>query len=107
MTDTPCRCCGSLTVHHRSPGRRRFTGGLMASGLLAAGMVASPRAARAADPIAKTSLTPEEALKLLQEGNDRFVTDAPFRSTQGRERRVELARGQAPFAVLVGCSDSR
>ena len=26
---------------------------------------------------------------------------------QGRERRVEIARGQTPFAVLVGCSDSR
>jgi carbonic anhydrase len=52
-------------------------------------------------------MTPEEALALLQEGNERFVTDAPFRGVQGRERRIEIARGQHPFAVLVGCSDSR
>jgi carbonic anhydrase len=26
---------------------------------------------------------------------------------QGRERRIEIARGQAPIAVLVSCSDSR
>ena len=26
---------------------------------------------------------------------------------QGRDRRVEIARGQTPFAVLVGCSESR
>jgi carbonic anhydrase len=72
-----------------------------AAGALAAG------SARAADPVPRTALSPEEALRLMKEGNDRFVTDAPFRSAQGRERRVELARGQAPFCVLVGCSDSR
>src|SRR3712207_1905728 len=48
-----------------------------------------------------------QALRLLKEGNEQFRTDAPFRGAQGRERRVELARGQAPFCVLVGCSDSR
>jgi carbonic anhydrase len=52
-------------------------------------------------------MTPDEALRMLKEGNERFVTDAPFRGVQGRERRVEVARGQRPFAVLVGCSDSR
>jgi carbonic anhydrase len=26
---------------------------------------------------------------------------------QGHERRIEIARGQHPFAVLIGCSDSR
>jgi carbonic anhydrase len=26
---------------------------------------------------------------------------------QGRERRLEIARGQTPFATLVSCSDSR
>ncbi len=55
----------------------------------------------------KTSLTPEEALKLLKDGNDNFLTDSPVRAAQGRERRLEIARNQAPFAVLVSCSDSR
>ena len=55
----------------------------------------------------RTSLTPDQALAALKEGNDKFITDAPFRGVQGRERRVEIARGQAPLAVLVSCSDSR
>jgi carbonic anhydrase len=55
----------------------------------------------------KTTLTPEEALKLLKNGNANFLTDSPLRSAQGRERRLEIARNQAPFAVLVSCSDSR
>ncbi|MGG5886066.1 carbonic anhydrase [Falsiroseomonas sp. HC035] len=76
-------------------------GGLAALGVMGAG------AARAADPVAHSALTPDEALQLLKAGNDAYVTEAPFRAAWGRERRVELARGQAPFCVLVGCSDSR
>jgi carbonic anhydrase len=41
------------------------------------------------------------------EGNRSFKTDSPVRSAQGRERRLEIARAQTPFAVLVSCSDSR
>jgi carbonic anhydrase len=52
-------------------------------------------------------LTPSQALALLKEGNEKFLTDSPIRSVMGRERRLEIARGQAPFAVLVSCSDSR
>lgn len=55
----------------------------------------------------KTALTPEEALKTLKDGNAKFLTDSPVRAGQTRERRLEIARGQAPFAVLVSCSDSR
>lgn len=56
---------------------------------------------------AATALSPEEALERLREGNRTFVTDAPYRAADGRERRLEIARGQTPFAVLVSCSDSR
>ena len=55
----------------------------------------------------KTTLTPGEALKLLKDGNANFLTDSPLRAAQGRERRLEIARNQAPIAVLVSCSDSR
>ena len=94
--------------HAADPGRRAFFGAAaaLAFGCAAAGSAVVP-AARAADPVARTTLTPDQALKLLKEGNDNYRTDAPFRGVQGRERRVELARGQAPFCVLVGCSDSR
>lgn len=55
----------------------------------------------------KTTLTPEAALKVLKDGNANFLTDSPLRAAQGRERRLEIARNQAPLAVLVSCSDSR
>ncbi|MBC7800098.1 MAG: carbonic anhydrase [Gemmatimonadaceae bacterium] len=101
----PCGCCGSLTERHRPLGRRLFSAGLATAGLLAT--AAAPRTAWAADPVAKTSLTPAQALQTMKDGNDKFVTEAPFRTAQGRERRVELARGPSPFCVLIGCSDSR
>jgi carbonic anhydrase len=47
-----------------------------------------------------------EALALLREGNRRFVAD--LRNPESlRARRLELAAGQAPFAAILGCSDSR
>jgi len=49
-----------------------------------------------------------EALERLREGNARFVADVP--STDNgtkRARRQELAAGQEPFAIILGCSDSR
>ncbi|WP_294392070.1 carbonic anhydrase [uncultured Sphingomonas sp.] len=51
--------------------------------------------------------TPDEALQRLVDGNDAFVADQPLPSDLSRERRLELAEGQQPFATLVGCSDSR
>jgi len=49
-----------------------------------------------------------EALALLQEGNRRFVSDVSNRDPiTRRARRLELASGQAPFAAILGCSDSR
>ncbi|WP_193560533.1 carbonic anhydrase [Dankookia rubra] len=80
--------------------------GGVATGVLAAiGAPAGP--GLAADPVARTALTSDQALWLLKEGNGQFRMEAPYRAAQGRERRIELARGQAPFCVLVGCSDSR
>jgi carbonic anhydrase len=49
-----------------------------------------------------------EALERLRAGNRRFVADVRGRSTlTGQERRDELVAGQEPFAVILGCSDSR
>jgi carbonic anhydrase len=61
-----------------------------------------------ADPHAgQNGLTPDEALERLREGNRAFASDQPLPVNLGRERRQALAGGQAPFAVLVSCSDSR
>jgi carbonic anhydrase len=60
-----------------------------------------------AAPGKKTTLTAQQALDLLKEGNAKFVSDTPQRSLMGKERRLEIARSQTPIAVLVSCSDSR
>src|SRR3954447_3148558 len=49
-----------------------------------------------------------EGLERLREGNRRFV--AGIRTTgvlTSGTRRLELAGGQQPFAIILGCSDSR
>jgi len=49
-----------------------------------------------------------ESLALLRDGNLRFVADVRSHDTlPSRARRIELAAGQQPFAVILGCSDSR
>ena len=53
------------------------------------------------------SLTPDAALARLIEGNRQFVADEAHGPDLSVERRMELARGQRPFAALVGCADSR
>lgn len=51
--------------------------------------------------------SPEAALAALVAGNRRFVHESPLHPNQDARRRADTADGQAPFAVLVGCSDSR
>jgi carbonic anhydrase len=95
--------------HHvgGSSGRRAFLGAATATIACAAAGIAPTAPAWAADPTPRTTLSPEQALRALKEGNNSFKTEAPYRAVEGRNRRIELARGQAPFCVLVGCSDSR
>jgi carbonic anhydrase len=49
-----------------------------------------------------------EALARLQAGNARFASNAP-RSDEllSEARRSQVAAGQQPFAIILGCSDSR
>lgn len=58
------------------------------------------------NPIEAVTLTPDEALNLLIEGNARYVAG------EQRERDFSVGRscratGQAPFAAILGCADSR
>ena len=49
-----------------------------------------------------------ESLERLQDGNRRFVSDTQHRGAMvGQARRNELVAEQKPFAVILGCSDSR
>lgn len=48
------------------------------------------------------------ALERLREGNHRFVAGEPQNSViTSQMRRSELLNGQEPFAIILGCSDSR
>ncbi len=51
--------------------------------------------------------TPREAFEALLVGNSRFAGSAPHYPNQGTWRRDSLAAGQAPFASIFSCSDSR
>jgi carbonic anhydrase len=50
----------------------------------------------------------QEALQRLRDGNARYVSDArDGADATGARRRIELAAQQFPFAIILGCSDSR
>jgi carbonic anhydrase len=51
--------------------------------------------------------TPAEAWALLRAGNARFVRGTSERPHQDEARRRQTADGQAPFATVFGCMDSR
>jgi carbonic anhydrase len=80
--------------------RRRVM--LAVAGLLAA----APLAGMAQAQPAAAADTPDAALNLLIEGNARYVAN------QSREHdfsagRASRTQGQAPFAAILGCADSR
>jgi carbonic anhydrase len=53
------------------------------------------------------SITADEALQRLIEGNERFYRGAARPPAVQREVLASLVRGQRPFATILGCSDSR
>jgi len=54
------------------------------------------------------ALSAAEALERLREGNLRFVANVrSLEAIASQARRAELTTGQNPFAIVLGCSDSR
>ncbi|MBC6411375.1 MAG: carbonic anhydrase [Ekhidna sp.] len=52
-------------------------------------------------------MTHRKILNRLKEGNQRYVDDTLNRDLQDGRRRDELAGGQAPWAIVLSCADSR
>jgi carbonic anhydrase len=50
---------------------------------------------------------PDQALQLLLGGNQRWASGQAVHPNQSRDRRVEVAGGQHPIAVIFSCVDSR
>ncbi|MBI4964048.1 MAG: carbonic anhydrase [Desulfomonile tiedjei] len=58
--------------------------------------------------MAQRSVSAQEAITLLQEGNSRFAMGWPQRPNQQAERRFETSeKGQHPVAGIITCTDSR
>jgi len=53
------------------------------------------------------NLMAKHSLKKLLDGNKRCVMGKQQNPRQDARRRKEVSKGQKPFAVIVGCSDSR
>ncbi|KAB8145530.1 carbonic anhydrase [Chloroflexia bacterium SDU3-3] len=98
----------------KNPAPRARRAFLRVSGIAAVGTLATAcGSATAAVPTAAPQPTeapvssPDEALARLVEGNKRFVANTPTNINHSPERRAALASGQAPFATVLSCVDSR
>ncbi|WP_193196653.1 carbonic anhydrase [Nostoc sp. MG11] len=86
-------------------GLLKFGAGAIGTGVVAAGIGANLIAPEQAS--AKDDITPEKALQELLDGNDRFVKRKRRNPNQGYTRLLEVAKGQKPYASILGCADSR
>ncbi len=84
------------------------TGAVLGGGIVAAcGDASAAAPSPTTQPSSETVHNPAQALAALKAGNARFVAGSPRNQGRDSVRRAELAEGQAPFAVVLGCSDSR
>jgi carbonic anhydrase len=87
-------------------GRREFLGGALAAGVGAAS--AGIELTFAGEVHAQSNLTPDQALKQLMAGNERFaankLTSVEHDLAMLKERNVDQ---QEPFAAVLACADSR
>ena len=92
--------------------RRSFLGGaaLGTAGMAMAGCTTANAAAQgsaAATAPVPSDIGPDQALALLQQGNEAFLRGEQRSDLTSAQRRLEIAAGQNPFAAYVTCSDSR
>lgn len=84
---------------------RRSVLGMLGASALATGFGVSQ--ARAGGAEGGPQVSPDQALAMLRKGNAEYLSGKYDASLSNNARRLEIARGQKPFAVVVGCSDSR
>ncbi|MBM0256073.1 carbonic anhydrase [Micromonospora sp. 4G55] len=91
-------------MKYYNPSRRSLLVG--GGALLALGTTVLASPASGAE-VESTAATPADAWRRLLRGNQRFVTGHSRHPHQGLEDLHRLAAGQHPFAVTIGCADSR
>ncbi|MGW6982630.1 carbonic anhydrase [Streptomyces sp. NPDC054932] len=104
-----------MSLHAESrggPGRRRLlrvvlTGTVALGAGLVAGSPRTPTATLAGGPGRARPATPRTALQALEAGNARWRTLHERHPDETRSVRQTLVGGQHPFAVVLGCVDSR
>lgn len=100
------RCCPSEGLSRRTllGGAALGVAATMTGGLGSRAIAAPPPGTATAAP---PSLTPDQALQTLKDGNRAFLAGQSRRPDPNGRRRLEIAKAQYPIAVLVSCSDSR
>ncbi|WP_375472372.1 carbonic anhydrase [uncultured Nostoc sp.] len=83
----------------------KFGAGAIGTGVLTAGL-GSNLLASEKKPV-EEDITPDKALQELLDGNERFAKRKRRNPDQSYSRLVEVAKGQKPFASILGCADSR
>ena len=58
-------------------------------------------------PVSRQIVSPEQALERLVNGNERYRNGTSRPDQFGLVRSIEHAKGQYPFATILGCSDAR
>ena len=92
----------------RATSRRRFLRGLTAASVGVAGWQALERPGAGLARVQRAAApTADEALQMLMDGNARYVSSNTRGPNRGLDRRAEVTRGQAPFATILSCADSR
>lgn len=86
-------------------GRRDFVR-FGAAGVVALGLGSGLRRSRAAEG-APAALSPDDALSELKAGNARYVRKPELCTIDLATSRAAVAAGQAPWATIVSCADSR
>ncbi len=90
-----CNVCNSSGLSRR---------GIFAAGVGALALAAAASGARAQS--ARSAETPDAAFARLMEGNARYVS-GKMNEPDFSAGRAARAQGQAPFAAILGCADSR